>query len=319
MNSDRMAHGERDAHRGHGEHDGDRLLERWQALLARQPHLHIRQAATALQVPEAALLASRVGTGAVRLAPRLREMLAGIEQWRKLFVVTPNRLGVSIAILNAQPLQEYGDPNAPLLLLGDQHRIVIDTKRVHACYLFEDHDVHGHSLSLCWFDEHGNGLGKLFLRSRRGQEFAQPGLMAFALPEQSQRFVARALAASRVNDHRTATPCDREHAARLARAALLDASRFQAVELSMTGGALTSTYQGTSPACSAQAQALHLVAAGCKLHLRLAPARSACAVRTLDGRAGLRVDTVDGSLSIVPCLDAPAGQRWLDALLEQNS
>lgn len=304
--------------------DADRLLARWRALQAQQPHLHSRQAAAMLQVPEAALIASRVGSGAVRLAPALRELLAGIEHWRKLFIVTPNRLGVSIAILNAQSLRGGGDSNEPLLLVGDQHRIAIDDRRVHACYLFDDRDAHGHSLSLCWFDARGNGVGKLFLRSRRGQAFALPGLMAFALPEQPRHFAAEAPPEppeppARA-DHRTGTPlCTGAHAARLMQAALADAPRLQNLALQMTGGALASIYRGPPPAGTAEPQALHLAAAGCKLHLRPASAHGAYMVHDDDGRTGLRIDADDGSLTITPLLDAQAGRQWLDTLLEKTS
>lgn len=292
--------------------DPDRLLARWRALLAEQPHTHLPQAAVALGVSEAALVATRVGDGAVCLQPRPAALLDGIEQWRKIFVVTPNRLGVTIAILNVLGCSER---EGRIELLGEQHQIAIHATRIQYCYLFEDRDVHGHSLSLCWFDGQGTGLGKLFLRSRSGRERAVPRLMAQALPEQSRVF--------RTTQERDAAgdkaaPSSMEahaQAERLAQAALATASRLEAVELRMTGGAVDSLYRGPLPSFSQTAGALHLSAAGCKAHLRPSAAHAVSPLRNGDGRHGLRIDTANGSLSILP--GAQADAQRLAALMEE--
>lgn len=294
--------------------DPDRLLARWQALLAEQPHTHLPQAAAALGVSEGALVATRVGNGAVRLQPRLAALFDGIEQWRKVFVVTPNRLGVTIAILNVLSCSERG---GGLELLGEQHWIAIDTARVRHCYLFEDHDVHGRSLSLCWFDAEGNGLGKLFLRSRSGQEVAVPRLMARALPEQSRVFGAAERSGVTRGIFAPHTLKTNPQAERLTQAALAAASRLEAVELRMTGGAVDSLYSGPLTSFSQTPGALHLSAAGCKAHLRPAAAQAITPLQHDDGRHGLRIDTGNGALLITPT--AGTDRHWLKSLMEENA
>lgn len=292
--------------------DPDRLLARWRALLTAQPHMHLPQAAMALGVSEAALVATRVGDGAVCLQPRLAVLLDGIGQWRKVFVVTPNRLGVTIAILNV--LDCYERAADRIELVGEQHRIVIDAARIRHCYLFEDRDVHGHSLSLCWFDAQGTGLGKLFLRSRSGQELAVPRLMAQALPEQSRIFRGTQHSDAAGDKAAPSSMNANAQAERLAHAALAAASRLEAVELRMTGGAVDSLYRGPLASFSQTPGALHLSAAGCKAHLRPAAAQAVSPLQQGDGRHGLRIDTANGSLSILP--EAQADAHRLSELME---
>ena len=295
--------------------DPAELLARWRTLLAEQPHTHLPQAAAALGVSEGALLATRVGEGAVCLRPRLAALLDGIEQWRKVFVVTPNRLGVTIAILNV--LHCADKEGGWLELAGEQHRIAIDAARVQHCYLFEDRDMHGHSLSLCWFDAEGNGLGKLFLRSRTGQELAVPRLMAQALPGQSRIFggASPSIAAS----GRGAPHASKAHpqAGQLAEKALAAASRLEAVELRMTGGALDSLYRGPLSTFSQTPGAVHLSAAGCKAHLRPGAAQDVLPLQSEDGRRGLRIETANGALSVMSM--AIGDRHWLEGLMKEHA
>ena len=300
--------------------DPDRLLARWRALLAEQPHTHLPQAAATLGVSEGALLATRVGSGAVCLQPRLAALLDGIGQWRKLFVVTPSRLGVTIAILEVPGCREREEDR--IELLGKQHRIVIDAARIRHCYLFEDRDVHGHSLSLCWFDAQGIALGKLFLRSRRGQELAVPRLMAQTLPEQSRVFAGtqspdagtHSLGATGGEAASSGMKAD-ARAGRLAHAALAATCHLAAVELRMTGDALDALYRGPLTSFSETPGALHLSAAGCKAHLRPSAAHAVLPLQHEDGRHGLRIETANGSLSILPA--AQAESHRLAALIEE--
>lgn len=304
--------------------DPDRLLARWQALLAEQPHTHLRQAATALGVSEGKLLATRVGNGAVCLQPNLGELFDEIEQWRKIFIVTPNSLGVTIAIFNALDCRE--SEGQRIELLGQEHQIFIDTARVTHCYLFEDRDVHGYSLSLCWYDAQGVGMGKLFLRSRIGREFALPRLMQHAQREQSRFF----------NDDQQTTPSMRRgmpaseesHAPdcelpladkaleteRLAHAALTTVSDLKAIELQMAGGAINAHYRGPSPSFTETPGAVHYSVAGCKAHLRLSAVQAVSMLHHVDGRYGLEMTTTDGSLAITPM--AESDSSWAASLIE---
>lgn len=291
-------------------HDPDRLLANWQALLVRQPHTHPPQAAAALGVPEAKLLATRVGNGAVRLKPDPAALLNGIEQWRKVFVVTPNSLGVTIAILDV--LEHTAPPDGPMQLLGTRHRIMLDAARVQHCYLFEDRTARGYSLSLCFFDACGTGLGKLFLRSRRGRDFAVPRLMAHAQTEQSRVFegISRLVAGAGRSMPDIA-------ARQQAHDALTAASRLDAVELHMIGGIFDSHYDGPLSSLTRTPGTSHFSAAGCKAHLRPAAAQSVSVLQHDDGRQGVRINAAGGSLSLMPSVTA--SQRCLPTLMEENT
>lgn len=290
--------------------DPGRLLALWQALLARQAHTHLPQAAAALGVSEARLLATRVGTGAVCLKPDLLALLDGIEQWRKIFIVTPNSLGVTIAILDV--LEHSASRDEPIRLLGAQHQITLDAARVRHCYLFEDRDAHGYSLSLCWFDADGTGLGKLFLRSRRGREFALPRLMAQAQAKQSRVFNGADRLAS--GTERVLPDMD---SGQQAYDALTAASRLEAVELRMVGGMVDSRYDGPLSSLSRTPGALHFSAAGCKAHLRPAAAQSIFILQDNDGRRGLQINTATGSLSIMPSV--AASHRCLPTMMREHT
>ncbi len=292
--------------------DPDQLLAFWQALLAKDPHLHLPQAAALLGVSEAELLATRVGTGALRMSPQLPLLLAGIERWQKVFVVASSRLGAGIAILRVDQMQQHASQD--LELRAPEHRIHIDLSRVDSCYLFDNLTHHGHSLSLCWFDSTGQGLGKLILRSRSGQDVALPRLMEMVLPEQSRSFFA-AGGGKRIDGAtwRTRNPYVEQRLL-----ALLDGIRNSAsTELRICGTGVDFTYRGPVPSFSQSHGALHLGAHGCKAHLRAGAALEIRQEMLEDGRKTLRVDAGNGSLYVTP--DTPRELQRLITLMEASS
>ena len=58
----------------------DQILDGWRNLVRTHDHLHLPQIAIHLGVPEAALVAARIGTGAVRLVPDLVRVLEPITE-----------------------------------------------------------------------------------------------------------------------------------------------------------------------------------------------------------------------------------------------
>ncbi|TLX59113.1 hemin-degrading factor [Stutzerimonas nosocomialis] len=66
------------------------LYQNWQALRQAQPALRARDAAAALAVSEAELVASRLGIDAVRLQPNWRELLPALEPLGRIMALTRN-------------------------------------------------------------------------------------------------------------------------------------------------------------------------------------------------------------------------------------
>ncbi len=66
------------------------LYQNWQALRQTQPMLRARDAAAALDVSEAELVASRLGLDAIRLQPDWRELLSALESLGRIMALTRN-------------------------------------------------------------------------------------------------------------------------------------------------------------------------------------------------------------------------------------
>ncbi|MBK7944010.1 MAG: hemin-degrading factor [Flavobacteriales bacterium] len=66
------------------------LKQRWDALLAADPKLRIRNAAAQLGVSEGELLATRLGDGVIRLQPDFKAILAGVPALGRVMALTRN-------------------------------------------------------------------------------------------------------------------------------------------------------------------------------------------------------------------------------------
>ncbi len=70
--------------------DPTSLKQRWEALLATDPKLRIRNAASTLGVSEAELLATRIGDGVTRLRPEFPAILADVVKLGRVMALTRN-------------------------------------------------------------------------------------------------------------------------------------------------------------------------------------------------------------------------------------
>lgn len=137
------------------------LSQAWERLKASHHHLHAPEAARLLGVPEAALVASRLGQGALRLPADPARILASAHQWRRVLVALGTALGVHLS-LDPVRLAE-GEGNA-LRLVGPHLESVFDASRVaHVFWFVEVDDSHGRTRSLQMFDAAGEAMIKLFI------------------------------------------------------------------------------------------------------------------------------------------------------------
>lgn len=141
-------------------HDPDQVLTAWQDLLTRQAHIHPPEAAKILSVPETALIASRIGSGAVRLKANISALLSPIETWGRVLCAFSNRAGVHM------PLGEVRASvnNQIVCLSGDHITAHIDASIIEDAYLFtEEDDNHGKTRSLQFFDGSGAPVVKIYI------------------------------------------------------------------------------------------------------------------------------------------------------------
>lgn len=142
--------------------DDPRLLaEAWERLKASRHHLHAPEAARLLGVPEAALVASRLGQGALRLPADPALILASAHQWRRVLVALGSALGVHLSL---DPVRLEGGAGATLRLVGPHLESAFDASRVAHVFWFVDvDDSHGRTRSLQMFDAAGEAVIKLFI------------------------------------------------------------------------------------------------------------------------------------------------------------
>lgn len=299
--------------------DPERLLAEWRALIERMHHLHGPEAAAMLGVPEAALIASRVGTGAVALAPQLAKLVSSMPDWGKVLVAVRSDLGVALAILDGVvPATQEG----ALRIVSGHHDLALGTDAIGSCYLFEDHDAHGHTLSLNWFDGQGDVIGRIFLVSKSGWANARAQLEAFALPDQARSPPARAWATPAIVRH-VRRPANgtaiatAEGAGELMTKAILALARIPSARLDLEGRGAALRYTGPLAKTSHTPPAVHATSEGCKLHARPLKAVAAWWCEEPGEAPGLRFeDGGGGSLTLVTGGESTAASAWARSLVE---
>ncbi|HRZ02116.1 MAG TPA: ChuX/HutX family heme-like substrate-binding protein [Burkholderiaceae bacterium] len=302
-------------------HDPRVVLDAWEALRAAHPHVHGPEAAAMLGVPEAALVASKVGQGAtVGLRPSLRAALSSCAAWGKSLVALRNEAGVMLNVLDEVTLADAG---AGLVkLVGRAHELLLADTAIASLFLLEDNDSHGHTLSLNWFDAGGDVIGRVFLMSKAGRERALPEIVSLALAQQSRTLEFDPAAARpdllrlapRTEPRASSQP--RPAPARFAADAILALADLPSVSVTMEGRGGAGHYLGAVTRTSQTGPAVHATSSEIKLHLRPAAFVAACLSTSEGGDPCARlVDGQGGALT----LSAPRvpGSSW-DALIAKE-
>lgn len=292
--------------------DPDRLYSAWRQALAERHHLHGPEAAALLGVPEAALVASATGRGNQRLQGELATLLAPVSGWGRVLVAVRNGLGVVLNILGRAEIAQA--PDGRLVLHGESHQVWLGTEGIDRIDLFEEHDAHGHSYSLKWWDAQGQSIGRLFLMSKDGRESALPWLQRHAQPEADRRWLpgpgplplVRGVPGALTAD---GTPWAGGQAAGLwATAAILACDQTAALQLDAWGAGAAARYRGPLKQVAHTPPGAHASDLLCKLHTRPGAAQ-----RVLGTGHGLTLlDADGGGLRLQPLQDD--GGQWLDAV-----
>jgi hypothetical protein len=306
--------------------DPSALRAAWTDLLSRSPHLHGPEAAARLGVPEADLLASRIGDGVEELAPDLPALLDGCDGWGKLLVAVRNGLGVALSIIDGCRASAGAD-GVVLVADGVAVRADASAASVAVAYLFEDHDAHGHTVSVNWFDARGDVVGRVFLMSKSGRERALPRLRRLASPGASaaQRR-ARSQDAPRPPMQRgqavlqASRRVERVEPSAVGERAILDRSASSSWRVSIDGPGMALDYAGPLARSSHTPPAVHATDERIKLHLRMGAARALDAGRLDDGCAALRWSDEDGAGLVLAAVDDSArSDAWVDAMIGRRS
>ncbi len=161
--------------------DRMRLRADWDMLRSQNPHLHAPQAAAMLGVPEAALTACRIGSGAIRLAPDPAALLAPATGWRRVLLAHGSAAGVSLAIGRLDSVAASGGR----IRLEGAH-VVTDIAAgavAHAFWFIDQDAMHGRTRSLQLFDRAGRDVLKLLVLHRAAAAEAEAHLARFRLPD----------------------------------------------------------------------------------------------------------------------------------------
>lgn len=168
----------------------DAIVQGWQDLLATGAHVHLPQIAVHVGAPEAALIAARIGTGALRLEPDLGRLLTPIRDWHRVLLVASTGLGVLMPMDQITGMDLGADV---LDLSGPALRARVDLAAVRDIYLFEEQDPrHGRSNTLQVFDAAGAPLLKVVIFHKSGFRAARDWAEAMRHPDQSRDWVPAA-------------------------------------------------------------------------------------------------------------------------------
>lgn len=137
--------------------DPHQLRRAWQALLADEPRLRIRDAAQRLQVHEAELRATECGGGTVRLHDDFREILLRVPLLGEVMALTRNTSAVHEKV-GVYPRASFSGPHG--LMLGEDIDLRLFLNRWDSAFAAFD----GAHPSLNFFDAHGDAVHKVHLR-----------------------------------------------------------------------------------------------------------------------------------------------------------
>jgi hypothetical protein len=287
------------------------LRRAWAELRASQPHLHGPEAAAQLGVPEAALLSSRIGHGSLEVSPDLSTLLAPAAEWSKLLVAGRSAFGVMLLVM--------GDVSVKARRGAVELRTATQSARLGAegiarCYLFEEHDDHGHTVSLNWVDRNGDVIGRVFLLSKSARRIALPWIHARRAETQRSIWHCERMPPPTLqhDPRRSREPIARgDEAARLAARCLLAAGTLPGVRVELRSHGITLEYTGPLGKVWQTPPSIHASDLGCKLHLRLACARRVTLASDADDTECARIDAAEGSSLSLANPHARSGEPWV--------
>ncbi|UUX49230.1 hypothetical protein NUH88_17730 [Nisaea acidiphila] len=277
-----------------GSVDPGTVLEEWRALLATGEHLHAPDIARRLGVSEAALLAARAGTGAVRLSVDPIRVLAPLADCGRVLCAFANECGVHMPLGDVSVTAGI---DGVLRISGSHMSAEIDDGAVAEIFLFEDHDPnHGNTRSLQFFSSTGAPVFKTFVFHKSRFDALRRHCHELANEDQSR--VPRPLAATPGFDPLAVSLNNDANAQHIPGSAYQETiSSFLgdggAFEIEAVCRHARVTWHGTISGARFDRGMLHLHETDLRSHLRLAPL--AIAHRTAKGGLSLGISASGSS------------------------
>ncbi|MNM16408.1 Hemin transport protein HemS [compost metagenome] len=191
------------------------LAERWSTLRTEQPKLQIRDAARALGVSEAQLLATNIGNGVTRLQAdgnQPREIMRAALDLGVVQAITRNENGVIETTGTASKFKQAGDKSEQADAKQDPEQEARQ-RNIAGGYLGGAIDLRFHfenwkyafavvqpgrdgkpTRSLQFFDANGTAVHKIYLRNEPGVAVYDKLVAAFRMPQQSAELNVLAVA-----------------------------------------------------------------------------------------------------------------------------
>ena len=275
--------------------DPKALRTAWRGLLRTHHHLHVPDAARMLGVPEVALIASRIGDGAVRLTPDIAEVLAPVSEWGRVLCAFSNPCGVHMPLGAISVAMGRG---GVFCLRGEHMQAEIDRRAIADAYLFADHDdSHGNTRSIQFFDAAGAPVLKIFVFHKSKFEAAERHFAALTAEDQSRTVPTAAPGKQQFDANAASLAADpvvdlvKEGSIRHLLAERLEAGGAFAIE--MVGGSARVTWRGALSGVRMDERMLHLHERDLRSHLRYEPMLRAVRTRagalSIEGEQGRRL------------------------------
>ncbi|OAI28561.1 ChuX/HutX family heme-like substrate-binding protein [Methylomonas koyamae] len=154
----------------------------WRDLLADHPHLRPRDAASALGVSEAELVATGCGDNAIRLRPDWPALIDAVGTLGPVMALTRN----DVAVHEKTGLYEHLRLCGELLLVsGHNIELCLLTGRWHSGYATTEQSRIGPRRSLQFFDADGEAVHKIYLTEHSDAERFRRLAEAFAAADQT--------------------------------------------------------------------------------------------------------------------------------------
>jgi hypothetical protein len=154
------------------------LRNAWSTWWRQHPNASHAEAATALHVAEATLLAALDGAGVTLLRPDLAGLLAPAASWDRFVVEIEHPLGR--ACLDMKPESVRIDEDCLILQDGPQ-RVLLSTQGIAHCYLVAAQAPGCYGLH--WFNADGDVVARVHLPADAAQHLAVLHLLQFTQPE----------------------------------------------------------------------------------------------------------------------------------------
>lgn len=160
------------------------LKQRWEELLAKEPKLRIRDAATRLGVSEAELLATDCGKHVTHLTVDWRQFIQRMPQLGRVLCLTRNESAVHERY--GTFTNEISFPHGPIgQVLGPEIDLRLFMNEWKHSFAIHDQNEEGPRISFQVFDANGTAVHKIFTTDKSNLALAEEWIEEFASENQS--------------------------------------------------------------------------------------------------------------------------------------